>query len=186
MQELEGGCAGPGELEFVLFGGQCKGRSKTAAGGGGSSGDIHRNSPSSVSDQACAGLTDDTSDLPAAEGRYQYSSRAQGVPALFPLPCRAAYEGKVTWRDRLVNILPAAINGSFKFQVSSSKLTAEERHFQVSGFKACPPGLRAGFKFRLLEESRVPRSPFTLHSALVTRPVPSCPACPPSAPLLLI
>jgi len=33
------------------------------------------------------------------------------------LPHRAAYEGKVTKRDTLVNILPAAmqISGSFKF-----------------------------------------------------------------------
>jgi len=37
---------------------------------------------------------------------------------------RATHEGKVTLRDRRVNILPAAINSSFKFQVSSSKSKA--------------------------------------------------------------
>jgi hypothetical protein len=35
-----------------------------------------------------------------------------------------AREGKVTWRGTVFNILPAAINGSFKFQVPSSKSKA--------------------------------------------------------------
>jgi hypothetical protein len=79
------------------------------------------------------------------------------------LPCRAANEGTVTWRDRLVNILPAGIKDSSKFKVQSSKLTTKERQFQSlpvnngnGCFKACPPGLRAGFRFQVQSQRQFP------------------------------
>jgi len=78
---------------------------------------------------------------PGFRGRDTYLSNARH--AAFPLAARAAHEGKVTWRARHVNILPAAINGNqqqstavsgFKFQVHSQGAHAKARRREERAF----------------------------------------------------
>ena len=57
---------------------------------------------------------EDSHPFPSQAGRRDTmtnSSRAQGMPALFHLLRCRAHDGKVAWRDMLVNILPGKISG---------------------------------------------------------------------------
>jgi hypothetical protein len=61
------------------------------------------------------------------------------------LPRRAAYEAKVPWRNRHVNILPAAmgIKRSSKFQVPKVAAATLRAGFR---FQSLPAKLKGGFK----------------------------------------